>query len=1752
MELVLIDAATPQIELFVQQLEDQAARGRPIAWLVVGAQENGVQAVSSLLAQTEGNVRAIHIVGHAQDGIGQLGSTRFDTALLRQAGAAIAAWGDHLSGDADILFYGCDMANGEARQQLLSTISTLTNADVAASNDATGAHWLGGNWELEFRTGSIEAASIATETLKAGFAHILAADFQTLSPDLPVNQQTSSAETLTTEFGGRQVAINASGITAVVWQDASGEDIFLRIFNLDGSPRSNDIFVNFGAHVFDARQPAVAINDAGDIVVVWTADGQDGSGDTVMARLYDQNGDNKGSPFRVNEATSLDQNSPAVAMAANGDFVVTWARYFDITSSTGVQMRMFNANGIAKGGEVEVNSFAFNDQENPSIAMDAGNNFVIAWQSKDQDGSGWGVYAQRYHASGVKAGSEFRVNTGQTSGDQFNPSVGMNASGQFVISWTNSASSPGIRAQAYQANGNPWGSNFTVDDNIVGDQRDSSALIFNDGSMLFAFQSQDSDGSKSVSGREFDAPGVASSSEASIPGFKDGDQEAVSIATAGGHLAMVWGGATLFDSSGVAIKLIAAPVFTGSVLVSTPGGTTVSEAGVTTPVEIVLSSAPASNVTITLSVSNSRLTLDRQTLTFTPTNWNTSQTVLMSLPNDTLVQGASSSNLVVSSTSADPLYASLDNQTFEIALQDDDLVNLVLVTTIDDSHDGDVSSLQNLMANKGADGLVSLREAILAANNTANGPGGVDQIRFDFGSLPANPTIVLQSALPAITQTVSIDGLHPNPGPARPGVLLSAPNIDLNGHAAIELAPGSDGSVIRGLAVGDVNADAFWVRSNSNVLEFNYVGLALDGSTPLSVTDNGFCLDDGGDGNVIRFNTIARAVNGIFLDGNHGTLIESNRIGVLAAGNVAAGTTGDGILLTNGTTGTVIRGNTIGAAGLSGIRLQDAGTNGNLIAGNYIGVTADGDYLGNADDGVSIEANASMNQVGGPNPQDGNQIKNNGKWGVAVFNRTGTTTVGEGPVDNAILGNRFADNTRGGILTQQTLGGPINTQAHSSDSGDADGGANRGQNSPLLSRAQNMGNGDLRITGSLNAKPNSFVRIEYFAAFGAAHPSGRGEGYTLLGSVNQAIDSSGTASLTQLFTGANLPDGTVITATATATDSTYSVYGDTSQFSANRLVVSHFPPAFTGSSNISVNENRSAIATLTATDPDTPQSALQWSIVGGASAYLFSINPSTGALSFLNPQDFENPQDANGDNAAGVRVRITDNQGNAAERNYNITIRDVNEAFALSLPSTAALVEDTPITFGDAVGSAFSLTDPDANAQIRVRLQATQLVLAPTATTGVTITAAPNQSAGQAFDFVGRVDLVAQALRAVGLSAPENYSGPAALRLIAVDTTAPTTFFSDQTLGIQVQPVDDAPVVQRSRLIALQAGSQKPITSALLLATDVDTASSSLVYTLESLPAGGVLLLNGAPLVVGSTFSQAAVDAGGLRYEHSTNESVTSSLQLRLTDGSNPAISVSMQVEVTGVSVPTTRPNASGRDANSTSNPSTQSATQNAPAPVAPVASDNAASGAQAQAASAEAGLKASGKAVAVAPAPAAEMSSSAPSGSPSSSREAGQVQQDSSRASFSLAADVQKAGPKLELTRLETHLGPSTARPELIASESPVRRALQSARFTEELAKVRENVEQKVAIERTVVASTAAVSASLSIGYVIWMLRGGVLLSTLLASLPAWRAIDPLPILQKGVNASDSEKSESLQSMLDKAREDRQAAAKLPSGTSL
>src|SRR6185436_7436554 len=78
-------------------------------------------------------------------------------AALDARAADLTGWRAALTSDADILLYGCDIGAGAGGLTLVQTLSGLTGADVAASDDATGFAPRGGDWDLEVQTGAIEA-----------------------------------------------------------------------------------------------------------------------------------------------------------------------------------------------------------------------------------------------------------------------------------------------------------------------------------------------------------------------------------------------------------------------------------------------------------------------------------------------------------------------------------------------------------------------------------------------------------------------------------------------------------------------------------------------------------------------------------------------------------------------------------------------------------------------------------------------------------------------------------------------------------------------------------------------------------------------------------------------------------------------------------------------------------------------------------------------------------------------------------------------------------------------------------------------------------------------------------------------------------------------------------------------------------------------------------------------------------------------------------------------------------------------------------------------------------------------------------------------------------------------------------------------------------------------------------------------------------------------------------------------------------
>jgi len=349
-------------------------------------------------------------------------------------------------------------------------------------------------------------------------------------------------------------------------------------------------------------------------------------------------------------------------------------------------------------------------------------------------------------------------------------------------------------------------------------------------------------------------------------------------------------------------------------------------------------------------------------------------------------------------------------------------VGVLIVTNTSDTVDNingstTAFSIDDLIANPGIDG-ISLREAIIASNNTANKVGGADVIRFDVTGVGPH-SINITTALPEITQAITIDGT------SEPD-FVSTPMIELNGTGTaanengLTLGTGSNGSAIRGLVINRFGGNGIEIRSDSNIIEGNYIGTGVNGTTDLGNGDNGI-LVRGGDGNLIGGITAdtrniisGNTQAGITLyDSASNNKIKGNYIGTIVSG-LAPLSNKYGIFIGNVSNGNIIgtdqdgvddanEGNLISGNTQDGIALNGAGVTGNTVAGNKIGVNTVADApLGNGRQGIWITFNAHGNTVGGATTDARNIISGNISNGIHI-----------GTNNNKIQGNYIGTNSNG-------------------------------------------------------------------------------------------------------------------------------------------------------------------------------------------------------------------------------------------------------------------------------------------------------------------------------------------------------------------------------------------------------------------------------------------------------------------------------------------------------------------------------------------------------------------------------------------------------------------------------------------------------------------------------------------------------------------------------------------------------------------
>jgi Astacin (Peptidase family M12A)/Right handed beta helix region len=374
-------------------------------------------------------------------------------------------------------------------------------------------------------------------------------------------------------------------------------------------------------------------------------------------------------------------------------------------------------------------------------------------------------------------------------------------------------------------------------------------------------------------------------------------------------------------------------------------------------------------------------------------------------------------------------------------------------------------------------------------------------------------------------------------------------NANGNGIAGIGILNDTGGNFIGGnnpsagnLLSGNFEYGVILVGASNDVIQGNYIGTDVTGKSALGNNYDGIGLWGGsannlvggistGAGNLISGNP----EYGMILVGASNNVIQGNQIGTDVSGKLALGNYAQygGIGVWGGSANNLFGGTSAGAGNLIsanagyGLILEDSGTSGNLVLGNWIGTGLTGsNALGNSKAGVALWGGATNNSIGGIGT--GNTIAFNGWAGVSIYDQPTT--------NNSIRGNF--------IFSNDYLGIDLNGDGVTTNHSVFVAGPNNLQNFPVITNAFGY-SGSTIVAGTFNSLASQTYLIDVYRNL-AEDSSGYGQGQVYLGAVSVTTDNNGNANFAYTNSGGNYTAQYIST---TATDTN----GNTSEFSADVL-----------------------------------------------------------------------------------------------------------------------------------------------------------------------------------------------------------------------------------------------------------------------------------------------------------------------------------------------------------------------------------------------------------------------------------------------------------------------------------------------------------------------------------------------------------------------------------------------------------------------
>ena len=319
------------------------------------------------------------------------------------------------------------------------------------------------------------------------------------------------------------VAEDGSFIVSWSGQNAAHgtSDIFARRYGSDGVVIGDDFMVNMmSGSGHDQSSPAVSVAGNGNFIVTWRGDNIDTNSGDILARRFGSDGVAFGDDFIVNTTgvNGYYQFSPALSIAGDGGFIVTWSGKNPANDSEDIFARRYGSDGVALGDDFVVNTTGLSDytQASPALSVAEDGSFIVSWQGKNPANGTLDIFARRFDNDGVALGDDFVVNTtGVNAYQQLNPDLSMAGDGSFIVTWSGQNPANGttdIFARRFDEDGVAIGADFVVNTTGVnGHYQSSPSLnVADDGSFIITWTGgSPTNDSKDIFARRYGSDGVA-------------------------------------------------------------------------------------------------------------------------------------------------------------------------------------------------------------------------------------------------------------------------------------------------------------------------------------------------------------------------------------------------------------------------------------------------------------------------------------------------------------------------------------------------------------------------------------------------------------------------------------------------------------------------------------------------------------------------------------------------------------------------------------------------------------------------------------------------------------------------------------------------------------------------------------------------------------------------------------------------------------------------------------------------------------------------------------------------------------------------------------------------------------------------------------------------------------------------------------------------------------------------------------------